>query len=391
MAAHAPEPKLTPKQIAFLVVAGVLCLMICNEHWRRRHISHMSPFRRASGSGRIGKALSAYHDANGCFPPAVIADSKGRPMHGWLVHLLPHLKDGHAQFKYNAYNFGQPHDSPANAAVADTPFEQFYSLSSLTWGLRKPVTHIGLVAGPGSIAAATQPVRLTDITDDPSLTAIAVEMARTPVPWASPYAVAHLGRGINLSEGRPPGASSPRCPHPFRWHHVAAWMADGQVRLLDQFTDRKVLRALTTIAGGEPLTEADLEKRDMRGWARGAFGIRRPGLLYDLGEWLLRIAFLAVPLVGAWATRRPRRWPHPMWVLVLLWMIYIMVMDTADPHPMFRLIIGTEAVVVIVLVVCAAWFLLRGQRWSAYRCFVAVGALLAGVVVTALTVTQYVV
>ena len=40
---------------------------------------------------QIGLALHSYHDSYGCFPPAVTTDGKGRPMHNWLVYLLPYL------------------------------------------------------------------------------------------------------------------------------------------------------------------------------------------------------------------------------------------------------------------------------------------------------------
>ena len=40
---------------------------------------------------QIAAALQAYHQANGCFPPAYIADKSGKPMHSWRVLILPYL------------------------------------------------------------------------------------------------------------------------------------------------------------------------------------------------------------------------------------------------------------------------------------------------------------
>ena|SRR5271157_353196 len=40
----------------------------------------------------IGLALHRYHQANGCFPPAYIADKNGKPMHSWRVLILPYME-----------------------------------------------------------------------------------------------------------------------------------------------------------------------------------------------------------------------------------------------------------------------------------------------------------
>lgn len=40
---------------------------------------------------QIGLALHNYHEAQGSFPPAYIADSNGNPLLSWRVLILPHL------------------------------------------------------------------------------------------------------------------------------------------------------------------------------------------------------------------------------------------------------------------------------------------------------------
>ena len=60
---------------------------------------------------QIVLALQSYHQANGCFPPAYIADKNGKPMHSWRVLILPYL-DRNALYK--AYNFSEPWDGPNN-------------------------------------------------------------------------------------------------------------------------------------------------------------------------------------------------------------------------------------------------------------------------------------
>ena len=51
---------------------------------------------------QIAVALQAYHQANGCFPPAYIADKNGKPMHSWRVLILPYMDQ---DALYKTYDF----------------------------------------------------------------------------------------------------------------------------------------------------------------------------------------------------------------------------------------------------------------------------------------------
>ena len=64
---------------------------------------------------QIAMALQCYHQANGCFPPAYIADKTGKPMHSWRVLILPYLDRDDL---YKAYNFTEPWDGPNNKKLA---------------------------------------------------------------------------------------------------------------------------------------------------------------------------------------------------------------------------------------------------------------------------------
>ena len=59
----------------------------------------------------IALALQCYHRANGCFPPAYIADKNGKPMHSWRVLILPYMD---YRWLHEAYDFTQPWDGPKN-------------------------------------------------------------------------------------------------------------------------------------------------------------------------------------------------------------------------------------------------------------------------------------
>ena len=75
--------------------------------------SHVAGNRAACGDNlkHIAMALHKYRQANGCFPPAYIADKNGKPMHSWRVLILPYLDQ---DALYKAYDFTEPWDGPTN-------------------------------------------------------------------------------------------------------------------------------------------------------------------------------------------------------------------------------------------------------------------------------------
>jgi hypothetical protein len=60
---------------------------------------------------QIAVALHYYHDEYGSFPPAYLADERGKPMHSWRVLILPYLESGPL---YRKYRFDEPWDGPNN-------------------------------------------------------------------------------------------------------------------------------------------------------------------------------------------------------------------------------------------------------------------------------------
>jgi len=74
-----------------MVVLGLWCII----GWLLPPVDSVrDSARRLTCTGnlkQIAAALQAYHQANGCFPPAYIADKNGKPMHSWRVLILPYL------------------------------------------------------------------------------------------------------------------------------------------------------------------------------------------------------------------------------------------------------------------------------------------------------------
>jgi hypothetical protein len=66
---------------------------------------------RANNLDRIRNALYGYHKKNGRFPPALIADRNGKPMHSWRTLILPYID---CDDLYKAYDFAEPWNGPHN-------------------------------------------------------------------------------------------------------------------------------------------------------------------------------------------------------------------------------------------------------------------------------------
>jgi uncharacterized protein DUF1559 len=206
---------------------------------------HIGP-RCRENLHRVGEALGAYHDDHGCFPAAVTTDAMGRPMHSWTVFLLPYLGE---QTLYDAYNFQQAHDAPANYTVTTMAVSQFQCpYHERGNGVR---TDYGMVVCPGSISGTDRYVRLRDITDGPFKTLIIAEMARDACAWPAPRATIDPARGINSSATAAGGATS---VHPKGAFFL---FSNGYVRYLTDETTPKTLRALCTMAGDEVVSEDD--------------------------------------------------------------------------------------------------------------------------------------
>ena len=98
--------------------------------------------------------MSQYEAANGCFPPAYIADKHGKPMYSWRVLLLPYLDQ---EDLADRYRFDEPWDSPANRTVTDLAIGLYQCPSQP--GVNGPTTNYMMVVGPHTISDGREPRR----------------------------------------------------------------------------------------------------------------------------------------------------------------------------------------------------------------------------------------
>ncbi len=210
--------------------------------------------RAASNLKQIALAMHAYADNHGGrLPPAVLSDSKGRPLHSWRVLLLPYLdnKDLYEQFR-----LGEPWDSPHNLALLPR-MPRVYAAPVLPVEVpAEPFsTFCQVFTGRGTAFEGTQGLRLPeDFPDGTSETVLVVE-AGEAVPWTRPadleYAADRplpaLG-GVFTGQGRFSLFGSPR----EKGFHVL--LADGSVRLIraGEVSEPTLRAAITRGDGKKP-------------------------------------------------------------------------------------------------------------------------------------------
>ena len=214
--------------------------------------------RRSNCKGelkQIGLALLNYRDTYGCFPPAYVADTNGRPAHSWRVLILPFLD--HAVL-YNEYRFDEPWDGPNNRRLSakilvSSDYSMYHCPSDrpASGELDATVTSYLAVVGPETAWKGDGCLNVNAITDGPANTLMVVEVANSGINWMEPrdLNVLQMAPTINPKGGQ--GVSS---RHRGGAHAVTV---DDGVRFLFDAMPASTLRALLTISGGEKISWAD--------------------------------------------------------------------------------------------------------------------------------------
>ena len=226
-----------------LVVVGLLVAVLWPPLQSRRDASPRTICK--NNLHQIGLALHNYHDKFGCFPPAYIADERGRPMHSWRVLLLPYIDQAPL---YNLYRFDEPWDGPNNLQLArhtiaayQCPTDAKERDTPQNW-----TTYVAVI-GPHTCWPGSESVSISDIfSDGTSQTLLVVEVRDSGIHWMEPrdLHVTQMSPRINPSHGQ--GISS---------HHgdgAGGVAADGGVRYFSEQLSPSELTSLLTIDGKEP-------------------------------------------------------------------------------------------------------------------------------------------
>jgi type II secretory pathway pseudopilin PulG len=185
---------------------------------------------------QIGLALHNYHDANGSFPPAYIADASGTPMHSWRVLILPYLEE---RALYNEYDFSEPWDGPNNSRLA-TRMPRVFACPSDS--AASTTTDYAGVLGEHCVFRGTQSVSITAISDGTSNTLLVGEAVGAKIPWMKP---ADIDIDKHPALGDPDGFTSNHAGGVNFLH------CDASVRFISLSVNPQTLRALYTRDGNE--------------------------------------------------------------------------------------------------------------------------------------------
>ncbi len=132
---------------------------------------------------QIALALYDYEKANGCYPPAYIADKNGRPMHSWRVLILPYLGYGSL---YKRYSFNEPWNGPNNKKLlAARPREYVCPSDGNAWWSDAGPTSYVAVVGRNAAWRGTTPRKAVDLAPSHE-TIIVVEVAESGISWTEP-------------------------------------------------------------------------------------------------------------------------------------------------------------------------------------------------------------
>jgi hypothetical protein len=225
--------------VAGLAAVGVsyqtVWLFTSGERWTKSN-SDIYPRVWSSGSMKsMGFAMHYYESAAGTFPPGVLVDPQGRPLHGWQVQLLPDLDDGALASRID---LKKPWDHPFNVPAFRSPvraFQQYGEPKHNADGLA--LTHY---APNIDVLGGDIPRPISAFNGRHHSTVVLGEVGVNYQPWGSPANFRSLRLGINQSPDR--------FGRPNR-RGAQLLMMDNSVRFLSNGTSEEVLRALSADPG----------------------------------------------------------------------------------------------------------------------------------------------
>ena len=215
-----------------------------------RHARRLALASNAMGRlNQLSLALHNYHDVYGVLPPAFIADENGKPMHSWRVLILPYVDE---RKLYDAYDFSEPWNGPSNAKLANRMPEIFHSHTEPPSTAN---TNLVVVTGPGTAFPGAESTKFQDFVDGTENTILITETSNSQIPWLAPFDLSVDEMSFRVNDWQTQGISS------VAWRQPYITLADGiTAYAVDSKIRPAALKALTTIAGREEITQEQLLK-----------------------------------------------------------------------------------------------------------------------------------
>ena len=202
---------------------------------------------------QIANALNNYANIHGSYPPAVVYDAAGKPMHSWRVLILRELGE---PTLYARYNFDEPWDSTNNAMLLGQGCPDVYISPGIPGGTRGvSETNYFLITGPGTLFPSNGPLGPNLISDPPGSTLLVVESDTRLVEWTKPV-------DIDITKLNPRiGATGPDTIGGTHVGGATAVFADGGPGWLPDDLPAAVLQAIISPSGNEPVNPAQFQLR----------------------------------------------------------------------------------------------------------------------------------
>lgn len=225
-----------------ILIGGVLVLVLGGIlFYPVRELRRSARFTICKGNlKQIGLALDQYYEEYKTFPPAYFVDATDQPAHSWRVLLLPYFGEREL---YKAYRFDEPWNGPHNRELFSR-MPAVYTCPQHRDPASGITTYVAVV-GKETIWPEQYSVGIRDVLDGTSNTIQLVEWAGSDIVWLEPRDV-HYGETEHtlVPAPHPPGAED-------GLQNVLT--ADGSVRSIKTYIDRKTYRWLQTINSGIPL------------------------------------------------------------------------------------------------------------------------------------------
>jgi hypothetical protein len=161
----------------------------------------------------------------------------------WRVAILPQMGRGDLFTKLKK---DEPWNGPSNQPLVEVEPDIYRSPNA-----HEPApgeTNVLGIVGPDTVLTPDGGLTFRDLTDGPSKTIVAVELAGSGIAWSEPRDIT-IDEFIEAMRRSPSGAGLRRL-YP---GGVVCLFADGGVRFIPSDTPPETLRAICTRAGGEPV------------------------------------------------------------------------------------------------------------------------------------------
>ncbi|MEZ5939790.1 MAG: DUF1559 domain-containing protein [Planctomycetaceae bacterium] len=213
------KPRITLKMFGCLVVLVLLVIPGIVSMFRTCSDT-LTLVGAQNGLKNVGLALHQYHDAHGCFPPAVTYDESGEPKHSWRSL---DKRSFTSTPETDSYEMSQPWDSPHNLAL--NAKLEFMPLA---------------VVGPHAAWSPSGTRSRKDFTDGTSYSVVAIAPRNSGVGRREPRDAVFDDGELTL-DGEPLDISQ----------DLFLLFADGSLRYYRGGISQETLFPLLTIDGGE--------------------------------------------------------------------------------------------------------------------------------------------